>query len=343
MNDTEGKPNAETLMTEWIKSAADFWSSTLQNWSKFTPSVDGSSTEEKSRMQESFETVLQSWQTFSSVAGDPGAMEAFSNLGRTMPDLLMKMVQGSWRSYFYLQQQLLEKSGRIGESTADFDFDHIDEEVFKAWTEIYEKEFKQYFYIPQLGLTRFYQEKFNEALDKHNRFQSQFAEFMTVIFLPFEKTFKVMQKQLAEMATEGKLPDNSNDYYKLFIKILEGHFMSLFKSPEYVKTMGKTLGALEEFVAARNAIRQDLLEGMTVPTRDELDDLYQEIYHLKKKIKALEKEQSATRKKTGRVRNSAIKPAPSKRKANPSKATATKAGPPKIKSPKIKKTAVKQT
>ncbi len=343
MNDSEGKPNAETLLTAWIKSAADFWGSTLQNWSIFDPSADGSSTEEKSRVQESFETVFQSWQTFSSVAGDPGAMEAFSNLGRTMPDLLMKMVQGSWRSYFYLQQQLLEKSGRIGESTAAFDFDHMDEEVFKAWTEIYEKEFRQYFYIPQLGLTRFYQEKFNETLDKHNRFQSQFAEFMNIIFLPVEKTFKVMQKQLAEMATEGKLPDNSNDYYKLFIKILEGHYMSLFKSPEYVETMGKTLGTLEEFVAARNAIRQDLLESMTVPTRDELDDLYQEIYHLKKKIKTLEKEQAATRKKASRVKNSAIKPAPSKRKANLVKAKANKPEPKKNKSRKTKKTAVKQT
>jgi hypothetical protein len=316
MNNSEGNQNAETLLTAWIKSAANFWEAALQNWPKAASSGDGSSTGEKSRTRESFEAVFQSWQTLSSVAGDPGAMEAFSNLGRTMPDLLMKMVQGSWRSFFYLQQQLLEKSGRIGESTAAFNFDNLDEEIFKAWTEIYEKEFRQYFYIPQLGLTRFYQEQFNEALDKHNRFQSRYTEFMSLIFLPFDKTFKVMQQQLSDMAREGKLPDNSNDYYKLFIKILEGHYMSLFKSREYVESMGKTLTALEEFIAARNGIRQTVLKSMAVPNQNELDDLYKEIYHLKKKIKIIEKEQSAARQKSKTIKKPASKDDNRKSQAN---------------------------
>ena len=340
MNNTEGTQTAETLLTAWIKSAADFWGSTLQNWPKTAATSDGSSTGEKSRTQESFEAVFQSWQTLSSVAGDPGAMEAFSNLGQTLPDLLMKMVQGSWRSYFYLQQQLLEKSGRIGESTAAFDFDSLDEEAFKAWTEIYEREFKQYFYIPQLGLTRFYQERFNEALDKHNCFQSQFAEFMSLIFLPFEKTFKVMQQQLSDMAREGKLPDNSNDYYKLFIKILEGHYMSLFKSREYVESMGKTLAALEEYVAARNSIRQTVLKSMSVPQQNELDDLYKEIYQLKKKIKTLEKNQSAARPKRKTIKKAASKDDRPKSRAQLKKTKANGPVKKKSKSPKSEKNPV---
>ena len=284
---------ADTLLSAWIKSATDFWGSILQSWPKHGTAVDGSATGEKSRAQESFETVFNSWQTLSSVAGDPGAMEAFSNLGRAMPELLFKMVQASWRSYFYLQQQWLEKAGRIGESTRAFNFDNLDKEAFKAWTEIYEKEFRQFFYIPQLGLTRFYQEKINVTLDKHNRFQSQYAEFMHLIFLPVEKSFKVLQQQLSDLARDGKLPENSNDYYKLFIKTLEGNYMSLFKSPDYVKAMSKTLDTLEDFMEARNAVAQDLLKSMSIPTQNELDELYKEMYRLKKRIKILEKETHA--------------------------------------------------
>ena len=129
--------------------------------------------------------------------------------------------------------------------------------------------------------------------DKHNRFQSQYAEFMHLVMLPVEKTFKVLQQQLSDLLREGKLPENSNDYYKLFIKILEGHFMSLFKSPDYVTVMGKTLDAFEDFVEARNAITQDVLKAMAMPTQDELDELYKEMYLLKKRIKLLEKEKSA--------------------------------------------------
>ena len=293
MDKQNGAQTADTLLSAWIKSTADFWGSMLQNWTKHDAAGDGSARAEKSRTQESFETVFNSWQTLSSVAGDPGAMEAFSNLGRAMPEFLLQMVQAGWRSYFYLQQQWLEKAGRIGESTRAFNFDNLDEEVFKAWTEMYEKEFRQFFYIPQLGLTRFYQEKVSATLDKHNRFQSQYAEFMHLIMLPVEKTFKVLQQQLSDLLREGKLPENSNDYYKLFIKILEGHYMSLFKSPDYVTAMGKTLNAFEDFVEARNAIAQDVLKAMAMPTQNELDELYKEMYQLKKRIKMLEKEKHA--------------------------------------------------
>jgi predicted nucleic acid-binding Zn-ribbon protein len=57
--------------------------------------------------------------------------------------------------------------------------------------------------------------------------------------------------------------------------------------------MAETLGALEDLMTARNAITQDLLKTMAVPTQDELDELYKELYQLKKRIKILEKEKSA--------------------------------------------------
>ncbi len=306
MNNQKGNQTYDSLLSNWINSAADFWGSMLQNWPKTSTADDGQPSGEKSRAQESFEAVFKSWQTLSSVAGDPGAMEAFSNLGRTMPEMLTQVVQASWRSYFAMQQQWLEKAGRIGESTRSFNFENIDKEVFKAWTDIYEKEFQQFFNIPQLGLTRFYQEKIGETLDKYNRFQSQYAEFMHLIFLPIEKSSKVLQEQLSNMAHEGKLPENSNDYYKLYIKILEGHYMSLFKSPEYISSMAKTLGALEDFIVARNSIAQDFLKTMAVPTQDELDELYKDLYHLKKRIKILEKEKHAPpskAKKTKKAKN----------------------------------------
>ena len=281
-------------MAAWIKSTADYWGSMLQNWPHYEKSDDESEPKDKSRTQQSFEAVFQSWQTLSSVAGDPGAMEAFSNLGRALPEILSQLVQGSWRSYFGLQQQWLEKAVRIGDSTQAFSFENLDKDVFKAWNDIYEKEFRQFFYIPQLGLTRFYQEKLNEALDKNTSFQNRFLEFIHLVYLPVERSFQVLQQQLSELAGAGKLPDNSNDYYKMFIKILEGHYMALFKSPEYVTVMNNTLDALEDCVAARNAIMQDYLKSMSVPTQDELDELYKEIYLMKKRLKALEKTNPAT-------------------------------------------------
>jgi polyhydroxyalkanoate synthesis regulator phasin len=46
---------------------------------------------------------------------------------------------------------------------------------------------------------------------------------------------------------------------------------------------------LEAFSVAKNQFLQDLLQSLPVPTHKEMDDLYKELYALKKKVKSLEK------------------------------------------------------
>jgi class III poly(R)-hydroxyalkanoic acid synthase PhaE subunit len=281
------------LLSAWIQTASDFWGEMLQAWSGPAKDREAAATSEyqdKSRPQETLAAVLKTWQTLSAVAQDPGASEALSNVTHTMPDILRKMVQAGWQGLFHVQQQWLEKAGRIERSTQAYSFEHLDKNTFKTWAEIYENEFRQFLHIPQLGLTRVYQEKFNQAMDNYNRFQTAFAGFMYLFYLPMEKSLKVLQDEVGKMAEEGKLTEDYNAYYRQWIKILEGHYMNLFKSAEYVQTMGETLDTLEEFLKARDSVIQDLLKALAVPTQKDMDDLYQEMYQLKKRIRKLEKE-----------------------------------------------------
>ena len=282
------------LMSLWVQTASDFWGSMLRNWNPSTrdeaATVSETDQTAKSRSQESLEAVLKTWQTLSSAASDPGAMDAISQMTHALPDVLQKMVMTGWQGLFQLQQQWLEKTGRLGQSTQTYSFENLDQETIKTWTQVYENEIRQFFAIPQIGLTRLYQEKFNQALDRFNRFQAAFVEYLQMFYLPMEKSFNVLQDQVAQMAEEGKLSEDYNTYYRMWIKILEGHYMTLYKSPEYVEVMGNTLSALEEYLESRDSIIQDLLKVMAVPTQRDMDDLYQEIYQLKKKIRKLEKQ-----------------------------------------------------
>ena len=291
----ESKTTADptNLLQAWLESASQFWGTMLASWSESAPPPSATAADQppkKGRAQESFETVLKTWQTLSTVAGDPGAQEAISNLGHVVPGIVAKMVQSGWQAFFDVQQQWLERSGRIGSVSKAYSFENLDEETFRAWTDIYEKEFSRFFTLPQLGLTRFYQEKINDALDKHNRFQAAFTEFMHVFLLPMEKSVRQLQEDLARMAEEGSLPDDANAYYKLWIKNLEGHYMQLYQSPEYMRVMNNALGSLVEFMSVRQTITNDVLKAMAVPTQTDMDDLYREIYQLKKRILRLEKQ-----------------------------------------------------
>jgi len=108
--------------------------------------------------------------------------------------------------------------------------------------------------------------------------------------LPVNRSFAVMQEKLGEMAEKGALPDDSQKYYQMWIKILEGHYMKLYQSPEYSQILANTLNAISGFTSARDAVLQDMMSGLPIPSRKEIDALEREVYELKKRIRKIEKE-----------------------------------------------------
>ena len=64
--------------------------------------------------------------------------------------------------------------------------------------------------------------------------------------------------------------------------------MELFKDQEFTGSMGRTLEALSQYSAAKQAVVNDFLKANAIPTHDDLDDLYREIYLLKKRLRAYE-------------------------------------------------------
>jgi polyhydroxyalkanoate synthesis regulator phasin len=78
----------------------------------------------------------------------------------------------------------------------------------------------------------------------------------------------------------------------MWVKVLEGHFMTLFQTPEYVETLTRTVNALSEYSAARNAALEDLLSMLPVAKKTEVDDMARELYDLKKRLRKLEKAQN---------------------------------------------------
>jgi class III poly(R)-hydroxyalkanoic acid synthase PhaE subunit len=285
----------QSLVEAWIKTSSDFWNATLESWTASVAAGQNAGTRsstgsnEAGRTQEALDAIQKTWRTLSSAMEEPQTLESvFAGIG-TMPEIMLRLAQTGWNGFLNLQKQWLEKASRLGETTTAYNFDNLDAEAFHTWSEVYEKEFRQLLNLPQLGLTRGYQERFNQAADKFNRFQAAMAEFLYLLYVPMEKAVKVMQDELDKRAKEGGLPENPKDYYNIWIKTLEGHYMTLFKSPEYTRALGKTLDAMGEFMIARKKIIEDALQALPVPTHSEVDDLYREIYLLKKRLKKLEK------------------------------------------------------
>ncbi len=292
MNENEHTmPDLQTMVMEWLKAAGRFWGETGREEAG-PADGDGRPRQAESFSTEAYAAMMKTYHAVSSAMSEPSAMDSLFRTTTILPDITTTLLVTGMRGYFALQQQIVDKIERIGNSSDSYRFDTIDQETLRAWSEIYQKEIRQYFNIPQLGLSRFYQERVNQALDKLNIFSTSLAEFLQLLSLPFEKSYRMMHEKVEELTRSGNLPEDSRAYYQMWVKILEGHFMTLFQSPEYNKTLGETMDALEDYLAARGRILQDMLQTLPVPSRKEMEDLCKEVYLLKKKIRTLEKANS---------------------------------------------------
>ena len=283
-------PSADDLMTAWMKITADFWGAMGKLW--LTPGQAPTHPERSiptGRFQEYWASSGNLWNVAVKAFSEPGFMEVLQKGLQTVPDISQRLLQTGVEGFLELQKRWADRMQKLGAPTEPYSFSDLDREFLNRWTDIYKKEFRQFLNIPQLGLTRFYQEKISQALDKYNLFQAAMAEFLHLLSVPMDKSFRVMQEKLAELTQTGRLPEDFKNYYQMWIKILEGHFMILFQSNQYTETMARTLDALNQFLAARREVLEDALKLLPVSTHRDMDEVNREIYLLKRRIRALEK------------------------------------------------------
>ncbi len=293
MNEKKDDPFGMTSMVNtWMKSMGDFLGSGAGQWGTF-PGQQQAGTNVGSgataKAQAAMAATLKNWQAMAGAMATPESMTSLLKGSGAMPEVLLKLAQTSMGSIMELQQNMTQRLGRMGDSAKAYQFQDLDDNMSRLWTDIYEREFRQFFHIPQLGLMRTYQEKANQAADKYNRFQSTLSEFLSLLGLPFNRSMQVMQEKLGEMAENGELTDDTKVYYNMWVKVLEGHFMTLFQTPEYVDTLTRTVNALVDFSAARDAVFEDMLSMLPVAKKTEMDDMARELYELKKRLRKLEK------------------------------------------------------
>lgn len=285
------------VFTDWMRSGFDFWEKLL--------TVQTPASQEKTAglfnipeslflnqkqaddTQKNLASGLKTFKLLASLLTNPEHnMAAFKSLNG-LPDMLLETIQQGMSEALTLQSKWVETFSRVGKSSQAYNYDDLNQEFFVALRQFYETEVKKYLNIPPLGLTRFYQERSNRFFDQYNLFQTTLSEFLYVFYVPMEKSLKVMRDKFSELAEKGEIHDNFKEYYNMWIKTLEGHYMTLLKSPEYTRVMDSLIEALVQYRKAREEFLTDLLADIPVPTYKEMDELYKELYVYKKTVRQL--------------------------------------------------------
>jgi polyhydroxyalkanoate synthase subunit PhaE len=201
--------------------------------------------------------------------------------------MLQTLAAHWWSGYFTLQRLWLEYLAGVPPEVQPAPVKPLDRDFFKNWLAAYEQTWQPLLQMPQLGLTRTYQENAARLADKFQIFQATLADFVFGLYQPVEESLAIVQEHLTAQARQSQLSDDFQVYYRLWIKTLEARYLTLFTEPDFLQTMTKTVGTLSDFLVARQEVVTATLKNLGIPTHADLDELQQEIYQLKKRLREL--------------------------------------------------------
>ena len=161
-------------------------------------------------------------------------------------------------------------------------------DTFKDMFKLMSGEMSRFTSIPPLGLSRNYQGKVVAMVEKGNHFLLTLAEYLYLMFTPLEQAMQMVQSTVKGLTDEQRVSLTPEVVYETWLKELEQGYFTLYGSEEYLGLLKRLVSTMGEFNLARQTYMGDCLKLMGIPSENDLDDLYRDLYNLKKKISTLE-------------------------------------------------------
>ncbi|MGC8491692.1 MAG: poly(R)-hydroxyalkanoic acid synthase subunit PhaE [Syntrophobacteraceae bacterium] len=257
---------------EWMESAAGTWLSAARGWQDmlFSPAKQSMSEDYAQASLGLWRACLFPWGGMDASPGkEKGRMDGFEAFFRVMGPGAMGQ----------------DISRLLWANMPGAGLESVQQDAVRVWTDIYERVVQPLLKVPRVGLTRVLQEKLSALADKFNTYQATVSEFQMLLSGPMDRAFADLKEELEKGGTKGRSEEDYHVYYGMWIKKLEQHYMTLFRSEEYRAALSRLLDETADFRISGNDVLSEFLQFLPVPTNREMDDLYREVYTLKKALK----------------------------------------------------------
>lgn len=285
------------LFDSWLDTANKFWKDIEKSrddslkWGdvnlKF--SAEDETDDDKHKTYKAWETSVNNFTSFLKIMAAPENQEAMAKSSTAFVEALGQAAGESYENFLEFQGNLIQSLARTSEYTKSYNIEDLDHKVFESFRELYKNEWQKYLHVPKIGLPRELHQQMADLVDKSNIFHSYLAELFYLFSLPFEKTNYVTQQKIKEMLEQGEIDNEPAQFYNEWIKVLEGNFMQLLKSEEYTALLNNLISSLSEYKEIKNDLTNVCLKELQIPTNRDMDEVYKELYTMKKKVALLTK------------------------------------------------------
>ena len=131
--------------------------------------------------------------------------------------------------------------------------------------------------------------KITSELTEANKEIVEFNNFLIEYYKQLADTWTGAQKEVASKVP--KIPQNEEGmeaYKRVWIDIFENNFTGLFDSKKFSENYNGLISTELDLLKRWNAITDVMLKSANLPTKQEIDEIYEEIHSLKNRIFKLE-------------------------------------------------------
>jgi len=162
--------------------------------------------------------------------------------------------------------------------------------LFPLWPETYENTIGKLFRLPGLGLTREYEEGAKKAVDAQMRFLNTLPDFQEQVLTASKAAMDKVVDHISKMDIKQVSPETYQLFYKIWVSNNEDAFIELFRSETFCRTLANTIHRGLDAKKKMDTVMAKGLSFWNIPSGKDMDEVYQAVYEMKKKIRRLEQE-----------------------------------------------------
>lgn len=172
-------------------------------------------------------------------------------------------------------------------------------DALKEWKDAYNKTFGVLVKSPVVGSSRELLEQNNRAVDSMVDMLISVSEFITKALSVGYKNSQEVFEEYFDSVDKGEDPKTFNEFYKMWSKHVENAIEKYFYTDEFSKLIAKAADSYMIFKIEYDKLIEKSLSDSPIVTKSEVDNVYKNVYELRREVRSLKKELEELRGKEG--------------------------------------------
>ncbi len=216
----------------------------------------------------------------------PDGTMAFISKPKELIDTCIAFYRDIMHPWMELDESLLDRISK-GDTKACV-------QLFRDINSKYDESFSKVFNMAGLGLNRESYEKQMKAINLSYKQMFIAAELFSMVYDTMLSTMQVLIDRYQELIKTTGGAVTFKDFYDMWYKVNEEALTDMLNTDEFAKAFGEMADVSGQYIQAMNAVYEQALSKLPIPTKTDMDSLYKTVYTIRKDLREVKKKINST-------------------------------------------------